>query len=126
MLRFVVWHIQQLTLCPRTTDATRKFVDEFVAAVPKSRNAQLARLDLMHWSFQAGVLKAEDLITACQEYFDRNKHKLYCFGDLRSYVPTLDKSAALKFVEYVSASAAGKTDVSHEAQKGLTPANPFR
>lgn len=79
----------------------------------------------MHWTFQAGNLKADDLVTACQEYFDRNKHKLYCFGDLRSYVPALDKTSVLKFVEYISASAAGQTDVSHEAIIGPTPANPL-
>ncbi|KAI3006216.1 hypothetical protein CBS147346_3844 [Aspergillus niger] len=111
---WAVWHLLIAATkninTSETTDATRKFVDEFVAAVPKSRNAQLARLDLMHWTFQAGNLKADDLVTACQEYFDRNKHKLYCFGDLRSYVPALDKTSVLKFVEYISASAAGQTD----------------
>ncbi|GJP87757.1 cytoskeleton organization protein [Aspergillus niger] len=111
---WAVWHLLIAATkninTSETTDATQKFVDEFVAAVPKSRNAQLARLDLMHWTFQAGNLKADDLVTACQEYFDRNKHKLYCFGDLRSYVPALDKTSVLKFVEYISASAAGQTD----------------
>ncbi|PYI06608.1 hypothetical protein BO78DRAFT_343164 [Aspergillus sclerotiicarbonarius CBS 121057] len=111
---WAVWHLliaatKQINSSDATAE-TQKFLDDFIAAAPKSRNAQLARLDLVHWSFQSGNLKSDDLISACQEYFDHNKHKLYCFGDLRSYVPALDKPFLLKFVEHVSKGAEGQTE----------------
>ncbi|PKX93059.1 MDM20/NAA25 family protein [Aspergillus novofumigatus IBT 16806] len=85
-----------------TTAEIRKFIDEFIKAVPRSRNAQLARLDLIHWSFKSGSLKSDELITACQEYFDRNKTKLYCFVDLRKYLSDLDKGSLTEFIQYAS------------------------
>ncbi|KAH3207645.1 hypothetical protein KXW62_006364 [Aspergillus fumigatus] len=85
-----------------TTAETRKFIDEFIKAVPRSRNAQLARLDLIDWSFKSGSLKSHELITACQEYFDRNKTKLYCFVDLRKYLSDLDKASLTEFIQYAS------------------------
>ncbi|KAH2468832.1 hypothetical protein KXW63_008960 [Aspergillus fumigatus] len=88
-----------------TTAETRKFIDEFIKAVPRSRNAQLARLDLIDWSFKSGSLKSHELITACQEYFDRNKTKLYCFVDLRKYLSDLDKASLTEFIQYASRTA---------------------
>lgn len=86
----------------RATTETLKFIDNFLDAVPKSRNAQLARLDLIHSGVVAGALKTEDLVSTCQEYFDSNKNKLYCFSDLQPYLAALDKEAVSKFVEYAS------------------------
>ncbi|PYH93734.1 putative cytoskeleton organization protein [Aspergillus ellipticus CBS 707.79] len=111
---WAVWHLlitatQKLNTSD-TTAETRKFLDNFIASTPKSRNARLARLDLAHWSFQAGDLKAEELISACQDYFDHNKHKLYCFGDLRNYASVLDKASLVKLVEYLSKSQEEQTD----------------
>ena len=70
--------------------------------MPKSRNAQLARLDLIHSGVLAGTSKTEDLVATCQEYFDSNKNKLYCFSDLQLYLAALDKEGVSKFVEYAS------------------------
>lgn len=86
----------------RTTSETQKFISEFIESQPKSRNAQLARLDLTHSSFQSGALKQEDLLSGCQSYFDHSKNKLYCFGDLLSYLPSLDKDSISAFVKYAS------------------------
>ncbi|KAE8394582.1 N-acetyltransferase B complex non catalytic subunit-domain-containing protein [Aspergillus alliaceus] len=79
---------------------TLKFISDFLESVPKSRNAQLARLDLIHSDVLAGNSKTEELVSACQEYFDCNKNKLYCFSDLQLYMAALDKESVSKFVEY--------------------------
>jgi N-terminal acetyltransferase B complex non-catalytic subunit len=79
-------------------------------AQPKSRNAQLARLDLLFSSFQSGAVKQEDLLFGCQAYFDHAKNKLYCFGDLLGYLPSLGKDSIKNFVEYASKNSV-KTEV---------------
>lgn len=96
----------------RTTIATQDFIRDFVAAVPKSRNAHLARLDMVHWGFKSGSSNAEDLIAACKQYYDLNKHKLYCFGDLRTYVSSLDQASMTSLVNYTSKGQNEGTDVS--------------
>jgi N-terminal acetyltransferase B complex non-catalytic subunit len=77
---------------------------------PKSRNAQLARLDLVFSSSQSGAVKQEELLLACQAYFDHAKNKLYCFGDLLDYLPALSKDSIRSFVEYASKNS-GNTEV---------------
>lgn len=81
---------------------TQKFIEEFIKLEPKSRNAQLALLDLIHWRVQSDSLKPQDLASACKEYFDRNKNKLYCSSDLRKYLPILDKANLLQVLEHTS------------------------
>ncbi|KAL5342593.1 N-acetyltransferase B complex non catalytic subunit-domain-containing protein [Aspergillus crustosus] len=103
---WAVWHllvtaVQKLNT-EETTSETHKFISEFIASQPKSRNAQLARLDLTHFCFKSGSVKPEELLSACQVYFDHSKNKLYCFGDLLSYLPSLDKDPIFKFVSYAS------------------------
>lgn len=95
---------EKLTNC-RTTAETREFLDDFVKSEPKSRNAQLARLDFTHSEFTSGNLKPEDLLSACQLYFDNNKNKLYCFGDLVTYLSALDKNHVSQFVAHASSTA---------------------
>ncbi|KAL5003894.1 N-acetyltransferase B complex non catalytic subunit-domain-containing protein [Aspergillus recurvatus] len=103
---WAVWHLlvtaTQKIDTAETTSETQDFITKFIAAQPKSRNAQLARLDLTYSSFQSGALKQEDLLSGCQAYFDHAKNKLYCFGDLSHYLPSLDKDSAITFVEYAS------------------------
>ncbi|KAL1987664.1 hypothetical protein VTN96DRAFT_2905 [Rasamsonia emersonii] len=86
---------------PDTTKQTQEFVEEFIQRFPKSRNAQLALLDLTLWKIQTGVLTAADLLSACKAYYDRNSNKLYCFGDLRKYVVNLGKDDISDFVDHV-------------------------
>lgn len=88
--------------CARTTSKTQDFISDFIASQPKSRNAQLARLDLTLFSFRSGELKQEEMLSRCQAYFDHSKNKLYCFGDLLSYLSSLDKESISKFVDYAS------------------------
>ncbi|PYH77225.1 cytoskeleton organization protein [Aspergillus uvarum CBS 121591] len=103
---WAVWHLlltsTQRINSSETTIATQDFIRDFVAAVPKSRNAHLARLDMVHWGFKSGSSNAEDLIAACKQYYDLNKHKLYCFGDLRTYVSSLDQVSMTSLVNYTS------------------------
>lgn len=79
--------------------------------MPKSRNVQLAQLNLMHWGVQSGSLTKDDLYSASQEYFNRNKSKLYCFGDLQKYLPELEKDGLSKFVEYTLKTEESESDV---------------
>ncbi|KAL4921271.1 N-acetyltransferase B complex non catalytic subunit-domain-containing protein [Aspergillus aurantiobrunneus] len=103
---WAVWHLlvtaTQKINTADTTSETQNFISEFIASQPKSRNAQLARLDLTHSNFQSGALKQEDLLSGCQAYFDHSKNKLYCFGDLLSYLPSLNKDAISAFVDHAS------------------------
>ncbi|KAL4964734.1 MDM20/NAA25 family protein [Aspergillus stella-maris] len=106
---WAVWHLlvtaTQKINSAETTAETQKFISDFIEAQPKSRNAQLARLDLTHSSSQSGALKPEELLSGCEAYFDHSKDKLYCFGDLLSYLPSLDKESISKFVEFASKAA---------------------
>jgi len=95
----------------RTTSGAQIFIKHFLNAVPKSRNAQLAQLDLIHWGVQSGSLSKDDLYSASKEYFDRNKSKLYCFGDLQKYLPGLEKDGLSRFVEYTLKTQESESDV---------------
>ncbi|KAL1858493.1 hypothetical protein Plec18170_002692 [Paecilomyces lecythidis] len=81
---------------------TQTFVEEFIQFQPKSRNAQLASLDLAYRKFQSGVESTADLLSACETYFNRNRKKLYCFADLKKYLVVLDKDSLNKFLDHVS------------------------
>ncbi|KAJ9191343.1 hypothetical protein DTO021D3_2592 [Paecilomyces variotii] len=81
---------------------TQTFVEEFIQRQPKSRNAQLASLDLSYRRFQSGGKTSADLLSACQTYFDRNRKKLYCFADLKKYLVAVDKDSLNKFLDHVS------------------------
>ncbi|KAL4878518.1 N-acetyltransferase B complex non catalytic subunit-domain-containing protein [Aspergillus karnatakaensis] len=103
---WAVWHLlvtaAQKLNTDEATSETQKFISEFIAAQPKSRNAQLARLDLTHFSFKSGAVTQDELLSACQAYFDHSKNKLYCFGDLLSYLPSLEKNFIAKLVDYAA------------------------
>ena len=80
----------------------------------------MALLDLVHWRVQSADAKPQELVTACQVYFDRNKHKLYCFGDLRKYLPSLGKSDSLQVLDHASISLGGETS-DQNVSKELVP-----
>ncbi|OJJ44687.1 hypothetical protein ASPZODRAFT_134775 [Penicilliopsis zonata CBS 506.65] len=86
---------------PETTAETQRYIEDFIKAEQKSRNAQLARIDLIHWRVQSGSLAVTDLLSASQEYFKSNKRKLYCFMDLQKYLSALDQPSVSKFVEHI-------------------------
>ncbi|KMP09176.1 hypothetical protein CIHG_03505 [Coccidioides immitis H538.4] len=79
-----------------------EFIENHIAKRPKSRNAQLARLDLTSRQVSKGKrLSPADLLTGCKIYFDNNKTKLYCFNDLRRYLTILDESFREEFHSHV-------------------------
>ncbi|GES62553.1 cytoskeleton organization protein [Aspergillus terreus] len=110
---------------PETTSEVQKFVADFIQSEPKSRNAQLARLDLLCWCFESGTVKEEELVSACQEYFDLNQNKLYCFGDLLRYLAKLDKVSVSKFIEYASKSQDEK-ERKTDPHKGVSTINALK
>ncbi|KAL2215610.1 cytoskeleton organization protein [Thermoascus aurantiacus ATCC 26904] len=87
---------------PDAVQDVQTFIEEFIERQPKSRNAQLARLDMVHWRVQSGAQTADDLLSACQLYFDRNSNRLYCFEDLQKYLVALGKDLVSKFLDHVS------------------------
>ncbi|KAI1942769.1 hypothetical protein LOZ66_001176 [Ophidiomyces ophidiicola] len=79
----------------------RDFIDTYISKRPKSRNAQLARLDLISLEILGNKETPTNLLAGCKAYFDRNKNKLYCFHDIRSYLGKLDESLQKDFHTYV-------------------------
>lgn len=73
----------------------------YVSKRPKSRNAQLARLDLVARMMAGKHSTTASLLATCKAYFDNNKTKLYCFHDLREYLPALDDSLRGEFYSHV-------------------------
>ena len=61
-------------------------------------------MDFIDWQVQAGASKPQDLVSASQRYFDCNKHKLYCFGDLRKYLASLNRPAVLEVLGHAAKS----------------------
>jgi len=69
---------------------------------PKSRNAALARLDIITSAIEKGEMTVEDnLLPACQQYIDQHKGKLYAFSDLRRILAG-NKDAMAKMLKYMS------------------------
>ncbi|KAL4873208.1 hypothetical protein BDV12DRAFT_98695 [Aspergillus spectabilis] len=125
---WAVWHLlvtaAQKLDTEETTSETQKFISEFIASQPKSRNAQLARLDLSHYCFKSGAVKQDELLSACEAYFDHSKNKLYCFGDLLSYLPSLDNDSISKLVDH--ASKASTQDEETGPHKGVAVINALK
>ncbi|OJD18717.1 hypothetical protein AJ78_01254 [Emergomyces pasteurianus Ep9510] len=101
---------------------TQDFITEYIKKQPKSRNAQLAALDLTELRIATKELFPRGLLSACKEYFDRNCTKLYCFHDLCKYLLRLDHSMQSEFQVYVSQKVVA--DQSEDDQKQVT--DPFK
>ncbi|KAL4890899.1 N-acetyltransferase B complex non catalytic subunit-domain-containing protein [Aspergillus ambiguus] len=110
---------------PDITAEVQKFVADFIQSEPKSRNAQLARLDLLLWVFECGSVREEELTSFCKEYFDCNKNKLYCFGDLLRYLVKLGKASISNFVEYASKSQS-ENERKNDPYKGVATINALK
>ena len=63
-------------------------------------------MEFVKWQVGRGDLKSQELVSASQRYFDHNKHKLYCFGDLRNILTSLDESDLLQVLEHAGKTAA--------------------
>ncbi|WEW61277.1 hypothetical protein PRK78_006767 [Emydomyces testavorans] len=78
------------------------FIIGYMAKRPKSRNAQLANLDLISREMVLSKRSTPaDLVAGCKTYFDNNKNRLCCFHDLRKYLTILDGSLREEFYSYV-------------------------
>lgn len=97
----------------RTTTEILNFVKDFFNFQPKSRNAQLAQLELISWGVESGKLETKHLFTACKEYLDRNKTRLYTFGDLSRYIHALDQTLLSEFIGYQLKSLSEENEVSY-------------
>ncbi|KAJ5556414.1 hypothetical protein N7494_000329 [Penicillium frequentans] len=87
---------------PGTAAETQRFVESFMDFQPKSRNAALARLDIITSAIEKGEMTVEDnLLPACQQYIDQHKGKLYAFSDLRRILAG-NRDAMAKMLKYMS------------------------
>jgi N-terminal acetyltransferase B complex non-catalytic subunit len=87
---------------------TQEIIEKFIEFSPKSRNAHLARLDLTLVGIRRGQNTSDDLVSACQKYWDQHKHKLYLFGDFRGILETREDSLVRQVCEYCMDSVEGK------------------
>ncbi|KAI5309023.1 hypothetical protein KEM55_004273 [Ascosphaera atra] len=86
----------------QANDDSLSFVDAYIEKRPKSRNAQLCRLELVVAGVKKGKFSSDDLLQQCQKFFDTNCRKLPCFSDLRDIIPNLGLPDIKKFVDYAS------------------------
>jgi len=84
----------------RVVDEALKLVDQFREFAPKSRNASLARLDIVGCGVEKGTLSGDDKLSACRQYIDQHIHKLYAFQDIRKLLGQ-DKDGMEKMLEYI-------------------------
>jgi N-terminal acetyltransferase B complex non-catalytic subunit len=90
-------------LLAETQELTKKFID----FSPKSRNAHLARLDLILIGIRRDQNTSDDLFSACQNYWDQHKHKIYLFGDFKGILETCDDSLIRQVCGYCMDSVEG-------------------
>lgn len=95
----------------RVTHDIQKFIEKYIEFSPKSRNAHLARFDLMTQRVNAGDLTETDLFSAAQQFFDVHKPKLYASSDLRVCLAETDKTLVSKVVEYALSCKDGSENV---------------
>jgi N-terminal acetyltransferase B complex non-catalytic subunit len=107
----------------RTTQKVLEFLQSFAKRFQKSRNAHLALLDFSSWRLQTGVLTQPVYLATCQEYFDSNSGKLYCFEDVRKYAAHLDKDHIIKLVEYGLEKVNSQKEVCEEMHSSMNKAD---
>ncbi|KXG52587.1 N-acetyltransferase B complex, non-catalytic subunit [Penicillium griseofulvum] len=95
---------------PGLLSDTQQHIEKFIEFSPKSRNAHIALMDVALTGFKRGVLTEDDLVAACQRYFDQHKHKLYAFKDLRGVLETRDDNLIQRVSQYCMDSVEGKPD----------------
>jgi N-terminal acetyltransferase B complex non-catalytic subunit len=86
-------------LCRIVSDA-QQHIQKFIEFDPKSRNAHISLLDIILTGVKRGERTEDDLISACQNYFDQHKSKLYAFQDLRGVLETRDASVVHRVSQY--------------------------
>lgn len=74
-----------------------ELVDQFLQFAPKSRNACLARVDIVNCGLEKS---GEDGLAFCRHFIDNHIHKLYAFQDIRKLVGQ-DKEGMEKMLKYI-------------------------
>lgn len=82
------------------TSETRKFLDDYLEFMPKSRNASLASIGTISVGIEKGEATREDLFLACKRYIDCHSQKLYVFSDLCQVIDS-DKTALSQVLAYL-------------------------
>lgn len=65
-------------------------------------------MDIILTGFKRGERTEDDLVVACQRYFDQHKHKLYAFKDLRGVLETRDATLIHRVSQLCMDSVEGK------------------
>lgn len=65
-------------------------------------------MDIILTGFKRGERTEDDLVVACQRYFDQHKHKLYAFKDLRGVLETRDDTLIHRVAQHCMDSVEGK------------------
>ena len=92
----------------RLLSDTQQHIETFIKFSPKSRNAHIAIMDIILTGFKRGERTEDDLVVACQRYFDQHKHKLYAFKDLRGVLETRDDALIHRVAQHCLDSVEGK------------------
>ncbi|KGO76085.1 N-acetyltransferase B complex, non-catalytic subunit [Penicillium italicum] len=102
--------VRRLDNSPELLSDTQQHVEKFIEFSPKSRNAHIALMDIVLTGFKRGERTEDDLVVACQRYFDQHKHKLYAFKDLRGVLETRDDTLIHRVSQHCMNSVEGKPD----------------
>lgn len=78
------------------------FISSYLRKRPAARNAQLARIELVHHKVATNSAEPAALLSACKSYFEQNGRKQHCFSDLRKYISGLDGSLQSEFQLFTS------------------------
>lgn len=95
-------------LLRRLLSDTQQHIEKFIEFSPKSRNAHIALMDIVLTGVKRGERTEDDLVVACQRYFDQHKHKLYAFKDLRGVLETRDDTLIHRVAQNCMDSVEGK------------------
>ncbi|KAI2680984.1 hypothetical protein DTO013E5_8853 [Penicillium roqueforti] len=102
--------VRRLEKSPGLLSDTQQHIEKFIEFSPKSRNAHIAIMDIVLTGFKRGERTEDDLVIACQRYFDQHKHKLYAFKDLRGVLETRDDALIHRVAQNCLDSVEGKPD----------------
>ncbi|KAJ5608161.1 hypothetical protein N7537_004780 [Penicillium hordei] len=102
--------VRRLENSPELLSDTQQHIEKFIEFSPKSRNAHIALMDIVLTGVKRGERTEDDLVIACQRYFDQHKHKLYAFKDLRGVLETRDDALIHRVAQHCMDSVEGKPD----------------
>lgn len=103
-------------LLRRLLSDSQQHIEKFIEFSPKSRNAHIALMDIVLTGFKRGERTEDDLVVACQRYFDQHKHKLYAFKDLRGLLETRDDALIHRVAQSCMDSVEGKPVSANSAE----------